>query len=441
MGGLKSVSDEGRRVLFRNFLILLFCLPLFSLAQTAKPAFRQDDIGLLFTKKIHHAARDSASRQPVKIFKPYFAITPFIGYNPAYGMLIGIGASAGMYLGDPATTPISCGSLVVNLTAKAQKIFNMRTSIFTSESQCILRGDWRFLIFSQSTYGLGSGIVHSGNGGLIFTDGGQTDEFSGATQQIDYDYVRFYETFYARITGKFYAGFGYCLDAFSNVYDHKLNLDTVPKQTTSHYKYSVENGFSLTSQTMSGLSFELLYDTRDHSIRPTRGYFVNFAIRPNFILLGSSKNSVMVNTEFRTYIPLSSRRSDHLLGFWYLGQFTQKGHVPYLGLPAIGWDMYNRSGRGYIQGSIRGVSLIYAESEYRFPISRKTGILGGVVFVNGTTASSDDGSRELFNYIDPAAGVGLRVMMNRRTLSNLTIDFGIGKNGTKAFYFNLNETF
>jgi hypothetical protein len=130
-----------------------------------------------------------------------------------------------------------------------------------------------------------------------------------------------------------------------------------------------------------------------------------------------------------------------LIGFWYLGQFTEKGTVPYLGLPAIGWDMYNRSGRGNVQGSIRGVNLVYGEAEYRFPISSRTGILGGVVFVNATTASSDDTSRKLFEYIDPAAGLGLRIMFSRRTLSNLGIDFGIGTSGSVAITFNLNEVF
>jgi outer membrane protein assembly factor BamA len=184
-----------------------------------------------------------------------------------------------------------------------------------------------------------------------------------------------------------------------------------------------------------------MFDSRDNSIRPTHGYFANFAIRPNFKFLGSSKNSYMLNSEFRAYLPLSKNRPDHLIGFWYLGQFTEQGAVPYLGLPAIGWDMYNRTGRGYIQGSIRGVNFIYGESEYRFPISRYTGILGGVVFVNATTASSDDGTRKLFHYIDPAAGVGLRVMFNRKTRSNLTVDCGIGANGGVGVYFNLNETF
>jgi hypothetical protein len=410
-------------------------------AQTPPTTFRQDDVWSIFTRAKNNARRDSISDKPLELFKPYFAITPFIGYNPAYGMLIGVGSSIGIYLGDPKTTPISATSVVINFTSKAQKIFNLRTNIITSKSRFIFRGDWRFLIFSQPTYGLGSGIKHSGSGGIIFGDGGQADPYSGETQPINYDYIRLYETVYFRLTGKFYIGFGYCLDKFSKIKDHKLNLDTNPAQITSHYKYSIDNGFNPDRQTMSGISLELLLDSRDNTIRPTEGYFANFAVRPNFTFLGSSMNSLMFNTEFRTFVTFSRQRHDHLIGFWYIGQFTRKGTVPYLGLPAIGWDMYNRQGRGYVQGSIRGVSFIYGETEYRFPISRRTGILGGVLFVNATTASSDDETRSLFEYIDPAAGLGLRVMFNRKTVSNLSIDCGFGSNGSIGVYFNLNETF
>jgi outer membrane protein assembly factor BamA len=355
--------------------------------------------------------------------------------------LVGVAGTIGLYLGDPLTTPISSASVTVNITSKSQKIFNLRTNVITRESRFILRGDWRYLIFSQPTYGLGTGIHQTGDNELINSNGGTLDAYSGETQMLNYNYIRLYETFYIRITGKLYIGLGYYLDNFSKIVDHRLDLDTVPQQITSHYKYSTDHGFSPANQTITGISLELLLDSRDNSIRPTKGYFANIAFKPGFTFLGSTKNSLMLNTEFRTYLPVSKKRPDHLIGFWYLGQFTREGKVPYLGLPSIGWDMYNRTGRGYIQGSIRGINFIYGETEYRFPISRYTGILGGVVFVNATTASSDDGTRKLFQYVDPAAGLGLRVMISRKTLSNLSIDCGIGANGKIAVYFNLNETF
>jgi hypothetical protein len=410
-------------------------------AQEQQKTFKQDDVFSIFVKKSKRAARDSATAKPAILYKPYFSVTPYVGYNPAYGLLVGVGSTIGMYLGNPETTPISSAVVAANLTAKGQILLNLRTNIITHKSKFIFRGDWRYLIFSQSTFGLGTGIAHKGHLGLILPDGGQTEPITAAEEPINYNYIRFYETFYFKVNDWLYTGIGFSLDDYAKIVDEKLNLDTVPEQTTNHYRYSTNYGFNLEKQTMSGLSLELLIDNRDNTIRPTKGYFADLAFRPNFTFLGSTKGSIMLNSEFRTYIRLSDVRPDHLIGFWYIGQFTRKGDVPYLGLPSISWDMYNRTGRGYIQGSIRGVNFLYGETEYRFPISRYTGILGGVLFANATTASSDDDTRKLFEYFDPAVGAGLRVMFNRKTLSNLAVDVGFGKNGEVGIYFNLNETF
>jgi hypothetical protein len=439
---LKMIKLDIHRKLRSIFiLIILFLLPsIIVSAQKPKKTFKQDDVFSIFVKKAKRAKRDSITFKPIQIKKPYFATTPFIGYNPAYGMLIGVGTTMAITLGDPVTTPVSSVCAAVNLTTAEQTIITVRSNIITEDSKYILRGDWRYLIFSQPTYGLGTGIKMHTNRGIVFNDGGQTASLPPDAQPLNYEYIRLYETFYFRFAKSWYLGIGYCLDDFYNIVDHN-HTDSVPPKETSHYKYSTDHGFDPLSYVMSGLSLEILLDSRDNTIRPTKGYMANLAFRPNFAFLGSSKNSLMLNTEFRTYISFSKRRPDHLIGFWYLGQFCEKGTVPYLGLPALCWDMYNRAGRGYIQGSIRGVNFLYGESEYRFPISPYSGILSGVVFVNVTTASSDDGARKLFQYYDPAAGFGLRVMFSRKTLSNLCIDFGFGADGTKGIFFNLNETF
>jgi len=330
---------------------------------------------------------------------------------------------------------------VINITAKSQKIFNLRTNLITDQSRIIMRGDWRYMIFSQPTYGLGSGIKHSNDKGVIFSYGEEGNDEVPEEQPLNYNYIRLYETFYFNIIKKWYVGLGYCLDDYRKIVDKKLNTDTINTFITSHYKYSLDHGFNPAKYSVSGISVEVLLDSRNNTIRPTRGFLANVALRPNFTFLGSTKNSIMLNTEFRTYISFSKRRPDHLIAFWYLGQFTEKGNVPYLALPALGWDMYNRAGRGYVQGSIRGVNFLYGETEYRFPISLNTGILGGVAFINVTTASGDDHQRQLFESFDPAMGAGLRVMFSRKTLSNLCIDLGFGADGTIGVFFNLNEGF
>jgi len=107
---------------------------------------------------------------------------------------------------------------------------------------------------------------------------------------------------------------------------------------------------------------------------------------------------------------------------------------------AIGEDQKGRSGRAYIAGRYRGEDYIYAEVEYRFPISQCSKIIGGVLFANATTTSNRSTNVKLFDYIRPAVGIGFRFMMNKQFRNNVNLDFGFGYKA-KGFYFSGTETF
>jgi hypothetical protein len=100
----------------------------------------------------------------------------------------------------------------------------------------------------------------------------------------------------------------------------------------------------------------------------------------------------------------------------------------------------NSSGRGYLQGRWRGENVVYGEAEYRFPISRCTQVLGGVVFVNATTASSFDQGVHLFDYIQPACGIGLRILVDKRSRTNILVDLTVGDKSS-GIYFSAQEAF
>ena len=108
-------------------------------------------------------------------------------------------------------------------------------------------------------------------------------------------------------------------------------------------------------------------------------------------------------------------------------------------LPALGYDQRGRAGRGYTQGRFRGNNLVYSEAEYRFPISPCGGILGGVLF-NAITVSNPASDDKLFNYITPGYGFGLRIMVDKRSRTNVQVDFGFGQKFA-GIYFGASETF
>jgi len=409
-------------------------------AQKPKKEVQQLEFFDLFIKKEKRELKEKDTLS-VKPYKLYFSILPFIGYNPAMGLAAGFTMNPAIYLGDIATTPISSFAVNATITAQRQALVNIRSNVFTKGARLILQGDWRLYFYSQSTYGLGSNLEGVDTSAFIIHTGDFGYTVSQVAYPMKFDYIRFHETVNQKVVGKFYLGAGYHLDYHFNIQDERLNLTTNPEILTPHYLYTIRNGFNPDQYIQSGLVFSILYDTRDNSIRPTKGMYAKLLPRFNLTILGSDQSSIAIFSEFRTYIGLSRRNPAHLIGFWYEGNYILDGKVPYLDLPAVGWDTYNRTGRGYVQGRVRGVNMIYGEVEYRFPISPYTRILGGVLFVNATTADDPHNDIHLFNYFAPAFGAGLRVMFNKKIKANLTIDLGIGLNDSRGLFLNLTETF
>lgn len=129
-----------------------------------------------------------------------------------------------------------------------------------------------------------------------------------------------------------------------------------------------------------------------------------------------------------------------MIGIWSYGWFKTSEKVPYLDLPALGWDQFGRSGRAYTQGRFRGENLIYNEIEYRFPLQKKKETIGWVIFINGTTATGPT-DIPLFKYYDIGYGDGLRIMINKKSRANLNIDYAFSKYGASSLYLGLNEVF
>ena len=82
--------------------------------------------------------------------------------------------------------------------------------------------------------------------------------------------------------------------------------------------------------------------------------------------------------------------------------------------------------------------MFYLESEYRFGITRD-GLLGGVVFANLQSYPRDIIGK--LKTLIPAGGSGLRIKVNKRTNTNVAIDYGIGIDGAHGIFVNLGEIF
>ncbi|ESU29987.1 surface antigen (D15) [Flavobacterium limnosediminis JC2902] len=365
--------------------------------------------------------------KPIK--NSFLIVMPIIGSQPATGFMYGAVAQY-TFKGDQPKDKYSTVSLNVTYTTKKQLMINVKNNVLLKNNSIFLSGDWRYYIFTQSNYGLGTDIIPPNSS----DDGFSLDAI---TEPMDYDYFKFHQTISWEFEKNYYMGGGVAIDIYTSIEDKNLKVEE--GQYTEHYNYSQLHGFDNLEYVVNGLSFNMVHDSRDNQINPNNGWFANFNYRFNPSLNDRQRKSQILFGEYRHFIPLSPTNKQHVLGFWTYGQFLIQGDLPYLNLPAIGWDQRSRGGKGYTQGLFRGFDLVYFETEYRFPITCNQ-LISGTVFANFTTASNDDTDVKLFQYIQPAAGIGLRFLIDKPTRTNIILNYAWGRD-SKAFYLNAGETF
>ncbi len=350
---------------------------------------------------------DSAGKKAGKV---YGSLLPSAEYTLQTAFAVNLTANAAFYTGERTEDNISNIYLNLTYTQKHQFQAPLEANIWTKGNRYNIISDWRYAKFPQDTYGLG----------------GHTSADSGYT--IDFSYLRFYQTILKTIAPDFYLGLGYNLDYYWNVRE----VNPPPGRVTDFEKYGLHS-----RSVSSGITLNLLYDSRRNAINPEPGYYLNMVYRPNFTFLGSDSNWQTLLIDARRYIHLPGN-SKNTLAFWTFDWFTLHGNPPYLLLPSTASDTYVNMGRGYIQGRFRSKNLLYGESEYRFGLTRN-GLLGGVVFVNAQSFSEPSTGR--FEVVSPGWGGGIRVKLNKFSHTNIALDYGFGLHGSKGIFANLGEVF
>ncbi|UEG51556.1 BamA/TamA family outer membrane protein [Mucilaginibacter daejeonensis] len=354
-------------------------------------------------------------RQP-RTGKVYFSFLPTASTLPdGGGKMFITSTTAGFYAGDHSTTNLSSITFTPYFNFNGRYGLPLRSNIWLSDNRWFIAGDTRLMVYPQDTWGLGG------------------DQPESNRTRVDYRYIRFYQSLLRQIRPYFFAGVGYNMDYHMRI----VTPDDAPHLgELSGYTFGTswgQNSFS------SGMTLNLLYDTRNNSINPLPGCYANLIYRVNSSLIGSTRPWQSVYLDLRHYVALNkaNKQQQNTLALWtYFWAALDRG-VPYLSLPSIGWDLYNRSGRGVEQNRYRGQRLWYTEAEYRRSITRN-GLLGFVLFANMTTVNEPDTKR--FTYFHPAGGGGLRIKFNKTSNTNIAIDYGFSK-GYSSVRLNLGEAF
>jgi hypothetical protein len=420
----------------RFFFLAFFSITIRSLAQEV----RVEVDTVCIQKDLGDVIR-SARNLPLKE-KPSGAssllLVPIIGSNPATGFMFGVGGQYAFKMPESRLYSLINGSAQV--TTKNQYLFMVKNNIYSRKERIFYTGDWRFLIYSQPTYGLGT---NSPEGGIIdyqYNLGGLETSSDSLAQPMKFNFARIHQSMGFKVAEGIYLGLGYQFDSYFKITDEKLRLNPGDTLLTSHYLYNTSYGFDTKKYYSSALGASFIIDKRDNMIQAYRGYFLSLGFQGAYRIFGNKNNANMLKAEWRSFHGVSKRNPAHLIAFWALGNFSKEGDFPYMILPATAYDQRSRSARGYTQGRYRGSHYVYTEAEYRFPISRCGGVLSGVVFVNGTTTNNETLDLQLFESINAGYGVGLRVMLDKYSRSNLTIDYGFGEKSS-GFYLAVSETF
>ncbi len=364
------------------------------------------DIALIIMHKDPNMRLDSTEGNNRKV---HLSTSPIMEYTLSTGLSGGLASGGAFFTSVTKPTNISSFIGAVKYTQKKQFLIPIQSSLWTPGNGFNFLGDWRYFHYPQDTYGIGG----------FTTDADHTI--------ATYKYIRFYEFVLKNIRKDFYLGLGYQLD-----YHWAISQLDVPQGFVTDYtKY----GFDPTSAS-SGLSFNLLYDSRKNSINPDGGSFYgNLEFLQNSKALGSNSSYNSLLIDLRKYFSITHTS---ILAFWFYSLLTLHGNPPYLDLPGTGSDTYNNTGRGYEQGRFIGKRFIDLETEYRFGITRN-GLLGGVIFCGAESVSQLGNNR--FEVIYPAFGAGLRIKFNKFSNTNACLDYGIGTKGSRGFVGNLGEVF
>jgi len=369
---------------------------------------KQEDVVDFIAKVCNIKMSNKTDSECVKPGKILVAVFPAAGYALQSGVVGIVATNLSFYTANPPTN-LSTITFNPQYSILNQIVIPCISSVFTKNNKFNFLGDYRFYKYPSYTYGLGSHTL--------------LDD----VDSIDYRYIKFYQEALIRIAPDFYGGIGYDLDYHYDISDGGNSLTD----------FQLYNNYA-TKTVSSGVVAHLKYDTRDNINNPETSVYASVAYRYNSTMLGSDEDWQYIQTEVRKYF-LLSHKWHYVLGFWTWDEFTFGGKPPYLDLPSTGWDTYNNTGRGYIQGRFRGANFAYLETEFRFDILR-SGLLGGVVFSNVETVSKklSEGEGGVFS---PGEGVGIRLKLNRFSKTNIAVDYGFGLDGSRGFFFNIGEVF
>ncbi|MDG5799824.1 BamA/TamA family outer membrane protein [Marinilabiliaceae bacterium ANBcel2] len=181
---------------------------------------------------------------------------------------------------------------------------------------------------------------------------------------------------------------------------------------------------------VSGIGPVFMYDSRNHNLAPSSGFFLRGGVLVYDNLWFSDFDFVEYYFDIRQF---NSVLGNSVLGFQYIYNYTSND-APFFKLPELGGKDRMR-GIGYSRWIVdKHIQMV--RGELRFPVWWR---FGGVFFTE--TGFAGDSFSAIYDDLMLTCGLGLRFRIHPREPLNIRFDAGFTSDGQSGFFVTLREAF
>lgn len=332
-----------------------------------------------------------------------YVLFPVIVKSPEYRWGAGAAGTFFFKLGPDSTARTSSFKAVSFATLRKQLVAATEGNIYFPNEKYILYVVSSATKFPDKFWGLGN----------------QTQP--GALENYSISQFSFFPKLMRRVYGSMYAGLGY-------EFQHVFNFEYDDQDGNS--VFDRENIVGRHGGWVSGPGATVTFDNRNHAFTPSKGFYLQFYVGVYRNSVGSDFNFSVRNLDVRKYVALSK---NVVLAF-QANLISTSGNVPIRQLTNIGSNTYMR---GYYEGRYTDKNLLAFQSELRFPVYKRFGM---VTFAGlGRVGSS---LKDVFipQHLKPSLGAGIRFALSPQEKLHLRVDAGFG-NRSNGTYLNMGEAF
>jgi hypothetical protein len=338
--------------------------------------------------------------------KSSFVILPVLSSAPETGLEAG---GAGLY--SFYTDTVSPNTRVSNvfgyatITTKGQNRLSLSTSYWTPQNKYHITAGISYINFPFDFYGIGNNTLKA-----------NTDRIGQKRIKVNFGAEK-------KVADNFYVGLvagGYHFN-FSDGQPNSI-FYTDPRVRFQRGGSTVYIGPSL------------IFDSRNNNTYTTKGALITSSFEITKGLFGMNYNGGFFNLEYTQFFSLSKKL---VLGLDVQEQSLTGSQSPFFLMPTLGNDEIMR---GYYNGRYRDRNMLVGQTELRYRLSDRIGVVG---FVGTGEVFNKDFS---FSELKPNYGGGLRYFFDIEKGLSIRADYGVGQKVAgearqSGFYVGLGQAF